>query len=351
MEEMEFFKRIQNTARFDRGEACPAEGILSGAYFLVGEEEYAKSKAVRQTTELVDGDLRAINTDRLTRCDAETVKGACEMLPLFGPRRVVVVSELTAEQSKSLAEYVLSVPETAVLLIVQQGEAKKTDALFKKLSGENRVVAFSRYEPDRAVMFLQKRAASREMRISSATARHLIDLVGTDLGTLESWLFRTADYVGENREITAKDVDKCVTPGADYKIFEMFSAMMAGKRGDGMRILYGMLQNGESPMGLIIFLEGRLKGMLSAKRMLKAGMAEKEAAKALGGNPYAASKTVQEAAKVAEGWLEDAVIAFTEAESAVVSGRIIGDKEALMLAVSKAFSRIEKEAKQTGGRR
>lgn len=324
---MRFFEAIRRSAA---GEAC-----LSGAYLLHGEEEYSKEQAVRQTAALVGEAARALNVQRLDRPAAADVQAACETLPFFDRCRVVIVRELPAEAEAALAAYAPTVPETTILLLVQRGTAGKASPLCKALAPE-RAVEFLRCDEARGTAFLKKRAAARGVTLSPIVAHRLFDMAGPDMAALESALFRVADYVGPGNAITEEALAACITPSVEYRVFDLLTLLLAGNRRRGIAMLQAMLQSGENAMGLASFLEGRVKQMLSAKLMLAAGMAEPAAIKALGGNAYAAKKTVQAARRCEEAWLRRAVRAFAGVDAQVKQG-LLRDTDALLLAVLEVF--------------
>ncbi len=328
MDEMRFFEAVRQSA-------AQEAMALSGAYLLHGEEEYSKEQAVRQAAALPAEAARALNVQRLDAPAAADVQAACETLPFFDRCRVVVVRDLPAPEEAALAAYAPAVPETALLLVVQRGAAAKTSPLFKALAPE-RAVEFPRCDEARAAAFLKKRAASRGVSLPPAAARRLIAMVGTDLAALESALFLTADYVGPGGAVTEEALARCVTPDVEYRVFDLLALLLAGDRRRGYAMLHGMLQSGESALGLASFLEGRVRQMLSARQLLASGMTEAAAARALGGSPYAAKKTVQAARRADDAWLRRAVQAFAGVDAQVKQG-LLRERDALLLAVYRTF--------------
>ena len=332
---MRFFELIRQSAAAE----TPA---LSGAYLLHGEEEYSKEQAMRQALGLVGEAARALNTQRLSNPACADVQAACETLPFFDRCRVVIVQELSPAEEEALAAYAPTVPPTTILLFLQRGAAKKTSPLYKAMDRLDRVIEFPRCDVPRATAFLKKRASTRGVALSPIVCHRLIEMVGLDMAALESALYRVADYVGAGQPVTEAALSACITPSTEYRVFDLLSRLLAGNRREGLRMLQGMLQSGESALGLASFLAGQLKLMLAAKRMLSAGMTEAAAAKALGlKNPYAAKKTVQEAKKCAENWLCRAVCAFAQVDAQVKQG-LMRDTDALFLAVLEVFRPAER---------
>lgn len=255
--------------------------------------------------------------------------------PFFDRCRVVVVRDLPAPEEAALAAYAPAVPETALLLVVQRGAAAKTSPLFKALAPE-RAVEFPRCDEARAAAFLKKRAASRGVSLPPAAARRLIAMVGTDLAALESALFLTADYVGPGGAVTEEALARCVTPDVEYRVFDLLALLLAGDRRRGYAMLHGMLQSGESALGLASFLEGRVRQMLSARQLLASGMTEAAAARALGGSRMRRKRQCRPRAAPDDAWLRRAVQAFAGVDAQVKQG-LLRERDALLLAVYRTF--------------
>lgn len=329
MDELHFFEAIRQSATADP----PA---LSGAYLLHGEEEYSKEQAVRQALSLAADATRALNTQRLNAPTCLDVQAACETLPFFDRLRIVVVQNLPAEEEEALATYALAVPDTTLLLLVQRGKARAASALYKALGNQERAIEFPRCDEGRAVAFLKKRAASRGVALPPIAAHRLIEMVGLDMAALENALYRVADFVGEGHPVTEAALAACITPSTEYRVFDLLSRLLAGNRRQGLSMLQGMLKSGESALGLASFLEGRVKQMLAARLMLAAGMAEPAVVKALGGNAYAAKKTIQAARRCSEDWLRRAVQAFAGVDAQLKQG-LLREDDALLLAILEVF--------------
>ena len=331
MEEKAFFDLI-------RGAKSGSGPMPGGAYLLHGEEEYSKAMAVRQAQCLTEEAARALNTQTLSAPTIQDIMAAAESMPFFDRVHVVTVYDYpgTKDEEKALADYVLKVPESTLLLLVKRDTVKKGCAYLAPLQKEGRVVEFCKYTPQKAGQFIKKRAGERGVAIEPPVVSHILDVVGLDLAGLENAVFRVADYVGEGGRITREAVDACITPNTEYRVFDILTKVLAGDRQEGLRILQGMLNNGESALGIASFMEGRLRQMLAVKQYQKAGMKEQEIVPALGGNPAAARYTIRDAGKLKEAKLCRVLKAFANVDYSVKSG-LCTEEDALLSAVMELF--------------
>ena len=319
MDEGSFFETIQS-------------GSVSGAYLLFGEEPYSRSQAVRQTVALIDESTRSLNVERLKNPAPATVIDACEALPLFSERRAVIVSELSADAAATLADYALHTPETTVLLLLYATKPNAQSPLFKALAGRDRTVEFAPFSPERAATFVAKRAAAQGAEIDRAAVRKLVERVGPDLMLLESTLSRLVDYAGPGRAVTVRAVEACVPAPTEATVFQILDALLAGNKRTAVTGLMELIKSGaESPMRLASFFAGRIKLMITAKQLLSAGMSEQSVVSALGGSPFAAKKTIQNARKCTLAQLVRGLEAFSDVDYLQKQG-LRKDSDALLLA-------------------
>lgn len=312
------------------------EGRVSGAYYLFGVEEYSKERALLRVKGLLNPSVLDMNYSKLRAPNAEAVIAAAETMPFFDERRVVVAEETPSSEYGKLTGYLPQVPESTVLLFLQRGDANKSNGLFVALSKEGRAVDFAAYDEAMATTFVLKRASEHGVSIDQFTARNLVTMVGTDLFTLESAILKAGAYAGYGAPVSEKHLRACVVPNVEYRVFSVLDKLVAGNKKAAITELLGMLDSGESAMGLASFFEGRFKQMLAAKELLLSGLSDDAAAKRLGGSPYAAKMTLKNAKRMSLDQLRSCVIAFGNVDYYQKQGRM-QDKNALLLAVLQNF--------------
>ena len=313
-----------------------AQDALSGAYYLHGDEPYTRERAIRQIIGKLEPGLADMNLIKLAAPSGADVINACETLPFFDARRVVLVTELTADGAEPLKAYIEKVPSTTVLLIVLRGKATAQSPLYQLMQKRGRAVEFSPYPAGLAASFVQKRAAENGIRIERYTALRLVDMLGCSLAELEGALLKAGAYAGEGSVVTEKTLAACITPNLEYRVFAMLDCFVAGNKREGLRMLQTQLKSGDSALGIAAFFLGRAKQMLLAKQLLGQGKPDQAVQKALGGSPYAAKMTLKNARRLTKEQLETAVVSFAAVDSMQKQG-VMKDQDALLLAIFKSF--------------
>ena len=132
---------------------------LSGAYLLCGEEEFLKDQALSACVQQIDPVARELNLEYLDAGTVDDVTNACETLPFFADRRLVVCRFLPqGHAGKALAGCRPKLPDTTLLLFFLRGKADEKLALIKALRKQDRVGDFDPLSPQEATRWVGKEA-------------------------------------------------------------------------------------------------------------------------------------------------------------------------------------------------
>lgn len=317
--------------------ACLAAGELHGLLLFHGPEEYIKQSALSALAGSVDAAMRELNVQTFEKPQAEAIRSACETLPFFADRRIIICQDMADAEIKLLLPYAPTLPDTALLVLAVRGACG--EALRKQIVAVGKEVLFDTLSEPDALRFVQDRARKRGARMDRRVAALLVDMVGTDVHTLENELFKVIDYAGGDGALLLEDfVTTVITPNPEYQRYRMLDDLLAGRTRQGMRALEGMLQDGsESVFGLAHFFTGQCKNMLSARLLLDGGVRERDIAARLKLYSKAARSATLGAGRLPAAALRDAVLEFSRIDYLQVSGRMDG-AQALTLAVARYFS-------------
>ncbi len=279
---MTFFKSIKT-------------GSLKGAYALHGEEEFVKESALKSLTSSLDEATRDLNLQVLEKAEADDIISACETLPFFGERRIVVCKTLPADSdARKLTSYLPGIPDYTLLIFFIRGKANEKLGIVKALKAENRLVDFAPFRDYEAAKWVYQQGKRLNVTITEAAAKHIVSLAGTDIATLNNELTKAADYVGRGNELTREAISACVTRSLEVRIFDMQDYLLSGKAQDGIRAYRQMLSDGESTFGIAGFMEKCFRSMLTARTYIDQGL-NRERVLRLTGDKYPQKKAYEAA--------------------------------------------------------
>ena len=260
MDYMTFFKRIK-------------ANDLGGAYLVHGEEEFVKESALKSLTAALDLSVRELNLQVFEQGDADSIISACETLPFFGERRIVVCKFLpTDSEWKKLTAYLPGMPSSTLLIFFIRGKANEKLGIVKALKAGDRLEDFPAFKEQEAARWVYQQGKRLNVAITDTVARFIVSLAGTDIATLNNELTKAADYVGRGNELTKEAVSACVTRSLEVRIFDMQDYFIAGKAQDGIRAYRQMLFDGESTFGIAGYMGKFFRSVLNARTYIDKGL-------------------------------------------------------------------------------
>ena len=275
------------------------ENRLSSAYLLHGVEEYVKDSAVSALLETVEEATRPLNVDTLESAEANALTLACDALPFFAERRVVICRAMPKDSdAKAILAYLPKMPETTLLLFLLRGEADMKVAFPKALAKEDRVVAFTELSESEAARWAGQLARRRGVTILPENARFFITLAGTDCARLAGEFEKLACYVGDGNEITREAISKVTTRDLDFIVFSVLDYFLAEKPEDGFRALGAVLKDGEKPLDIARVLGDKAKLTLEARRRIDQKQPKDAVIKALPCSPGYAYRVYESARRL-----------------------------------------------------
>ncbi|HCU07546.1 MAG TPA: DNA polymerase III subunit delta [Clostridiales bacterium] len=324
--------------------------VYPSAMLLYGPEDYLIQWAVDELTkELIHPSVAAMDAVIFSEGDASVSEliAACETLPLFSARRLVIVEDADffaggksrrygpAEQSE-LAAYLRSMPESTMLLFKCAGVDKRTSA-YKAIREHGMALEFSPISGQILKGFIQKKLMTMGKTASSQTIGSLIERTGYGdknseytLHHLMNDLIKAASYSLEP-EIKSTDFEAVTTASPQSDVFQLLEAAFSGKKGLALKLfqnrLSGLLSSDadREVFQLIALLCSQLELMLIARERLEAGQVARELPGVMGVHPFRLRKAVETAGSRSVVELSDSLAAAYRLEKDIKSGLMPAD--------------------------
>lgn len=301
-------------------------GRLRPVYLIAGEERYFRQQVLQaMRTAVVGPGGASLNEDQFVagEVDTRTVVAAARTLPMFGPRRLVVVRDLERWEGKAdedaeeargvvhkpldqLAEYAAAPSDRTTLLL-----------LADKLDNRRRLVNVARKDGFLVVCaalargmlpgWIRDRAREHGHKVSARAADLMAELVGSDLCALADALERVELYAGKGAELTEEAVVTCVANMQPATVWDLVGAVGRRDAGAALAALDRVFEPGGGPrlVGLLCWSIRQLIRFASARR---AGLSPDDAARQAGVPPFKVRELNDQLRQLplerAERWLE-----------------------------------------------
>lgn len=245
-------------------------------FVVTGDEDFLKRRVLHALQELVIGESDpsfALSSYPGDKADFAAIRGELDTLPFLCDTRLVIVEQadpFVTKHRTSLEKYVEK-PATSGVLVLDVKSWPSNTKLAKLV-------------PDSATFVCKGPAAFKlsswcvawakqqySKKISTNAAALLVELVGPQMGLLDSELNKLAVYAGYKPAIEQADVDALVGRSRAANVFKIMDAVGDGKPGVALNILSELFEEGEAELAVLGALGSQLRKLGMAARLHKLG--------------------------------------------------------------------------------
>ncbi len=314
------------------------QGRLQGAWLLEGTEVSLRDAAVAEVRRtLLPTGLEDLNAVTLSAPDADSLIAACETMPFMADMRLVTVTDAAGltgrpEAEDRLAEYLPKVPPTCLALFLLSAPADSRKKLTKAFMDLKHVVTFAPMDERELGGWIIAQFAAQGKTCDPAAAQELILASGTDSQRLSGEIAKLS-ALAEGDFISRELVRGGAARTAEYTVFQMLDAVLAGQETRAFLLLRSLLENGEDRLGILALLSRQYRQLQQYKILVHEKVPPQEYAERLGVQGFMVDRLRRQSAAVSGREVKAAVEACIDTEYRVKSGRLNenGSLEALLL--------------------
>jgi len=324
-------------------------------YILYGQDGFSLSQAVAEIkADLGDRETVAANTTSLggQRLALGEIRNKCDTAPFLCSHRLVIVEGLLgrfdAKQGKSrsrkgksgngleewdgLADYIRQMPETTVLMLVDE-EVKGNNRLLKELSPLAEVRAFPLLRGTGLKSWIRQRVKAEGGDITPQAVNLLAELIGGDLWAMDGEIRKLLLY-SQERPVSEDDVKQLVSCIQEANIFALVDAVAERRTELAQRILHRLYGDGVPPTHILTMITRQFR-LIALARDLGKGLSRVQIQDRLGLKAsYAQDKTLSQAKLYDFEQVKRAYDKLLETDLAIKTGQYT-DELALELLVTE----------------
>jgi DNA polymerase-3 subunit delta len=324
-------------------------------YILYGQDDFSLNQAMKEIKAgLGDREMVATNTTDLEgqHLTLSELRNKCAAAPFLSSHRLVIVDGLLGrfevKQSKprsvkgksgdglgeweGLASYIKQMPETTVLMLVDE-EVKGNNPLLKKLSSLAEVRAFPLLRGRDLKAWIRQRVKGEGGDIIPQAVDLLAELIGGDLWAMDGEIQKLLLY-SQERPINEDDVRQLVSHIQEANIFALVDAVAEGRTELAQRILHRLYDEGVAPIYILVMITRQFR-LIAQARDLGKGLSRLQIQDRLGlKSSYGLDKTLSQAELYDFEGVKRAYAKLLEADLAIKTGKY-SDKLALELLVTE----------------
>ena len=304
-------------------------GKFAVGYLFHGEESYPVESLIDLIIRTgVDEQTRDFNCDILQAqdVDAEKLVTLASSYPMMSERRLVIVKDIdryAKEGLERILKYLVSPLESTCLVMT----AGKLDMRKKALASMASLCHVYESKPlyeNQALDWVIQALKSRERTISHEAAAFLVQNSGTSLHGLKQEIEKLITFAWDEKQITLKTVTSLTGMSRNYNLWEYSDAIARKDLKNAYAILFHLMENKQSPVGLIINLTTRLIQLYRIRLLREKGYTQQKLAQTLKLRPYFVKLFMEQAERFSSRELTANIRSLLLADHAIKSGYLDG---------------------------
>lgn len=250
------------------------EGTFKPLYLIFGEEPYLLRQSMeRFKYALLDPNTQDFNYNQYYAADADIahVCDSVEMLPMMASRRLVILREAQELSDREWGELepLLNSPVESTVFVILASRIDKRKKAMKLLLDKADAVEFKKPYDNQIPSWIRYIAGQLELTLSDDAVHLLHRLVGHHLTEIESELRKLSDYVGTRRTVELQDVAAAVSRTKEENVFDFARAVGEGNRIRALEQLVGLMDQGQSEIGIIALVARHIRVLMTVKKGLE----------------------------------------------------------------------------------
>ena len=300
------------------------QGEVPVQIFLYGEEHFHRDRVLQQ---IIDATVPVAARDfNLTIMHGKEASGQklieeIQTFPVFSDRRLVVVKDahLVAAGELEKLEAILPEPIPEAVLVFVADKIDKRKKFFQLFQKTGVLVEFKPLYDNQIPTFVRDLLAEQGLRMTEAAMVAFCRRSGTNLPEIASELEKLKAYIGDLKLIDLAEVEQVVSRNRHQSVFDLTDALGFKNAAEALRILRELLDDGESPVGVLSMLVRHFRQLWKIRDLLDHGANSQAIPKLIGVNPYFVNGLTRQARNFSSGEFRMFYQAFVDADLALKS--------------------------------
>jgi len=238
-------------------------GKFKPAYYFFGTEDYRISEAEKFVAKQFLPDLqRPSNYRRLNGKKTSSADIIAELsnLPILGERQVFSIDNIQSYSPKDIERILkILVPADSNRIVIfrtpsSKIPSKKT-AFYKKMIGAVEAVEFKKLTSNETSSLIAVRLQNAGVNIQPEALTMLTSLVAGDRGGLEAEINKLLNFKEKGEIVEVADIEMISAGFEVFNIFELADFVIAGNTEKAIRMLKGLVADGNSPATIVTLLQ------------------------------------------------------------------------------------------------
>ena len=216
-------------------------------YVLIGDDPFLQGETLRHVLAALGDDVQRVDLDGAT-ASPSNVFDELRSLAMFGGSRAVIVrdAEQFITKHREAVENYLADPATGNSLILRCTSLPKNQRVYKLADKAGQILACEPPKQAQLAKWIASRGTSAHgLKVDSAAANLLADLIGVDLGSLDNELAKLA-LSSDDGTVTADMISGGVAFRREQQMWTLTDALTRGDAGEALTLWRQLLATDDS---------------------------------------------------------------------------------------------------------
>ncbi len=271
-------------------------------YLFYGDNTYLINKKLNEwvlkfkKTQFGDLNISYLEGESFT---FEDYTKAISSLPFLGTKRLIIIKSFLLckkEKDELLRKQVLEsfpkIPETSIVLFVEEGIPDMRTSLFKTLNKPNFCFRLNLISPERLGPWIENKAREEGGNISPEARAKLQVFVGSDLWRMENEIKKLILFVKSQKRtaILPDDVEKMVKAENGANVFQFIDAVAQGDLKKSLLALHNLTDAGEEEFYIFSMIVYQFRNLFFVFELDSHGLTNQNIAKEARLHPFVITK-------------------------------------------------------------
>lgn len=313
-------------------------------YLLYGPEDYLRLQYRDKLKNALapGGDSMNYTYHEGKGLDISDVLYTADTMPFMAEYRLIVLEncELNKDAEEKFVEYIPSIPDTTVIVMVQ-AEVDKRKKLFKAIQKYGKCVEFEVQTADTLKRWIMSKIKGENKKITERTIDIFLDRVGSDMANISTELEKLFSYTQGRDIITEEDVEAVSTVTLNYKVFDLIDRMSLKKTGEAVQMYRELLSMKESPFGVLALIARQFNLMLQISELMNEGLSEKTIESKMGMSGWVLGKYKPKIKLYKRSRMRYIIKRCAETDEAIKKGDMEASAAVELLIIEAGFDNIQ----------
>lgn len=269
-------------------------------YLFYGENTFLIKEKVDKWIERFSNQFGDLNISFLEGANLtfENYLIAISSMPFLGAKRLIVIKNflLNCKEELIRKNILLSlkkIPETSVVLFVEQGIPDMRTSLFKALNEPNSSYKLDSITPYKLGAWIQDRAKEEGVEIDPEARTKLSVFVGVDLWRMKNEIKKLALFARsqERNIILPNDIEAMVQAENSTNVFQFVDSAARGDSKKALESLKNLTDAGEDEFYIFSMIVYQFRNLFSIFELRSVGLTDQNIAKEAKLHPFVVSKS------------------------------------------------------------